>query len=76
MGGIGYGILVLCLILFAMPAWIPVVMLAYHGFTAKSFWQFSLRFLLALLFAECVSLAISVAILRWLNSPPDWPVPG
>ena len=58
------------------PVWVPAAMIVYYQIIAKNFWQFSMGFLMILIAAECVALALSVALVRWLNSPPDWPVPG
>jgi hypothetical protein len=42
-------------------------MIARHRFTAKQPWQFSLRFLLALIMAECLALGLAVAFLNFLG---------
>ena len=59
------------------PIWVPIALLVCRRFFVKSYWQFSLRFLLFLMGAECVALAISVAyyrLLTWLFE--NMPVPG
>lgn len=65
------------LAILGAPIWVPLAMLAYHWFTAKSFWRFSLLFLFALITVECVALVISVAFDRFLTDMfENWPVPG
>jgi hypothetical protein len=64
-----------CVILSA-PVWVPVAMFLFYAYPTKSWSQFSLWFLLAMMAVESVAVAISVAFWRWANSPPDWPIPG
>jgi hypothetical protein len=66
---------ILVTFVFTAPVWVPAMMIVYYQITAKNFWQFSLGFLMVLIAAECVALAISVALYRWLSTPWDWPVP-
>ena len=68
MGGIGYPIvLIVWPMILAMPIWLPGVMLVWHAFVAKPWWRFSVQFLLALMVAECIALAISVTFYRLLD---------
>jgi hypothetical protein len=73
----GVIVISIALMILGGPIWLPILMLVYHACTAKPFWRFSLRFLLALTALECVALAISVAFYRFLDFMfSNWPVPG
>jgi hypothetical protein len=56
------------------PLWVPIAMLIHHRFSVKKFWQFSLSFLLSLMAAECMALAVCIGFIRFMAAAfPDIP---
>ncbi|WP_254513232.1 hypothetical protein [Anatilimnocola floriformis] len=65
------------LAILGAPVWVPFAMLAWHWFTAQSYWQFSLRFLFVLISVECLALVVSLAFYHFLTYiKENWPFPG
>ena len=67
--------LALLLVLFS-PLWVPAVFFLYHVERAKNRRQFSLRFLLLLMAAESMALAVSVSLYRLLAILHSMPPPA
>ncbi len=67
--------LALLIVLFS-PLWVPAAFFLYHVETAQNLRQFSLRFLLLLMAAESMALAVSVSLHRILTVLHSLPPPS